>query len=64
MGQVDAPAAGVGVGAGVGVWPLPYPSGGSDVVRVGHATAVVGTVTEGAVPHAVNVSVWAPPPSL
>jgi hypothetical protein len=34
------------------------------VLRVDQATAVDGVVREGAVPHAVNVSVSVPPPSL
>jgi len=45
------PGLGVGVGAAVGVSPLPYPSGGAAVESDDQATAPVGTVSAGAVPH-------------
>jgi len=58
-------APGVAVGAAAGVLPLPYPPGGAAVVRLDHATAPVGALTDGAIPHALKVVVdrsTTPPP--
>jgi hypothetical protein len=49
-------APGVAVGAGVAPPPLPNPFGGVAVVKLDHATAPVGAVTDGAVPQALNVA--------
>jgi len=52
-----APGVAVGVGTGVAPPPLPNPFGGVAVVKLDHATAPVGALTDGAVPHALNVVV-------
>ena len=46
-----APGVAVGVGAPAGVPPLPYPPGGTAVVKLDQATAPVGALTDGAVPR-------------
>jgi hypothetical protein len=41
---------------------MPYPPGGTAVVKLDHATAPVGAFTVGAVPQALKVVVEAAPP--
>ena len=57
-------APGVAVGPAAGVLPLPYPPGGTAVVRLDQATAPVGALTDGAISQAlkvvVNVNATAP----